>query len=58
MSISATLSSALNRLPDLVAIQVPEPSNLALFAMGIVGVMLGRRVARKPKNADQANSQD
>ncbi len=58
MSISATLSSALNRLPDLVAIQAPEPSNFALFSLGVVGVMLGRRVARKPKNADQANSQD
>lgn len=58
MSISATLSSALTHLPDLVAIQVPEPSNFALFSMGVVGVMLGRRAARKPKRVDQANSQD
>ena len=27
-------------------VQIPEPSNLALFGMGLVGVAIGRRLSR------------
>ncbi len=32
--------------------QVPEPSNLALFAMGLAGVIIGRRAARSRNRRD------
>ena len=31
---------------------IPEPSNWALFAMGVAGVLIGRFVARKRKRPD------
>ncbi|MCP5397050.1 MAG: PEP-CTERM sorting domain-containing protein [Sphingomonadaceae bacterium] len=36
-------------------IPVPEPSNLALFALGVIGVVLGRYGARRrpPHDRDQ-----
>lgn len=32
--------------------QVPEPSNLGLFALGLAGVLIGRRAAMR-KNRDE-----
>ena len=33
-------------------IQIPEPSNLALFALGLVGVAVGRRLSRNRRQPD------
>ena len=33
-------------------IQIPEPSNLALFALGLVGVAVGRRLSRHRRQPD------
>jgi hypothetical protein len=33
-------------------VQIPEPSNLALFALGLAGVAIGRRFARARRNHD------
>lgn len=32
--------------------QVPEASNLLIFALGIFGVVIGRRLSRRPKQKD------
>ncbi|PLK27448.1 PEP-CTERM sorting domain-containing protein [Novosphingobium sp. TH158] len=32
---------------------IPEPTHLALFAFGITGVLLGRRLAQKRKDGDE-----
>lgn len=33
-------------------IQIPEPSNLALFALGLIGVAVGRRLSRHRRQPD------
>ena len=33
-------------------VQIPEPSNLALFAMGLIGVAVGRRLSRTRQRPD------
>lgn len=33
-------------------VQIPEPSNLALFALGLAGVAIGRRFSRARRNPD------
>lgn len=38
---------ALPALAQTESTPVPEPTDLALFAMGVVGLIIGRRVARK-----------
>ncbi|WP_336987168.1 PEP-CTERM sorting domain-containing protein [Altererythrobacter aquiaggeris] len=53
MTIGATLSAVLTRVPEFAAVQIPEPSNLALFAIGVAGVLAGRKLARKPGEADK-----
>lgn len=35
-----------------VANAIPEPSDLALFAFGITGLLIGRRMAMKRKDRD------
>ena len=30
-------------------VQIPEPSNMALFGLGVLGVLVGRRAARRRK---------
>ncbi|MXP26668.1 hypothetical protein GRI39_11535 [Altererythrobacter indicus] len=32
--------------------QVPEASNLLIFALGVFGVVIGRRLSRRPKQKD------
>jgi hypothetical protein len=35
-------------------IQIPEPSDVALFALGVAGLILGRQSSkRKPKEPDE-----
>lgn len=34
------------------SIQIPEPSNLALFALGLLGVAVGRRLSRIRRQPD------
>ena len=33
-------------------VQIPEPSNLLLFALGLAGVAIGRRFSRARRNPD------
>jgi hypothetical protein len=35
------------------ATPLPEPSNLALFGLGLAGLVIGRRMAAKRKNPDK-----
>lgn len=35
-------------------VQIPEPSDVALFALGVAGLILGRQSSkRKPKDPDE-----
>ncbi|MBD3729512.1 MAG: PEP-CTERM sorting domain-containing protein [Sphingomonadales bacterium] len=34
-------------------VAVPEPSNLGLFLLGVIGVILGRRGARRRRPPDE-----
>lgn len=34
-------------------VQIPEPSNMALFAMGLAGVAIGRRFSRARQRRDE-----
>lgn len=34
------------------AVQVSESSNITLFALGVAGVLLGRRLAKRGKDED------
>ncbi len=45
----AALSSLAVAVPAqaLGPIKIPDPSNLALFAIGVVGLLIGRRNGRK-----------
>ncbi|MFN4112550.1 MAG: PEP-CTERM sorting domain-containing protein [Sphingomonadaceae bacterium] len=36
----------------MAGVQIPEPSNLALFALGLAGVAIGRRFSRARRNPD------
>ena len=36
------------------AVSIPEPTDLALFAMGVVGLLVGRRAAVKRDDDDIA----
>jgi len=47
---SIALGLALLALPALAqanSTPIPEPTNLALFALGVTGLLIGRHVARK-----------
>ena len=33
-------------------VQIPEPSNMALFALGLAGVAIGRRFSRARRSPD------
>jgi hypothetical protein len=35
------------------ATPLPEPSNLALFGLGVAGLVIGRRMAAKRKSSDK-----
>lgn len=44
----ASASTALAQAkPTTGSIAVPEPSDIALFAIGLAGLIIGRRVARR-----------
>lgn len=32
---------------------IPEPTHLALFGLGLAGVLVGRRLARKTRDRDE-----
>lgn len=34
---------------------IPEPSNLALFALGVLGVIVGRQAAKRRAGDDEAD---
>lgn len=34
-------------------VQIPEPSNLALFGLGLLGVLIGRRLSRNRRLQDE-----
>ena len=33
--------------------QIPEPSNLMLFGLGLAGLLIGRAIARRPRDVDK-----
>ncbi len=39
-------------------IQIPEPSNMALMAMGLVGLIVGRHAARSKRSRDDTSRKD
>jgi len=39
-------------------IQIPEPSNMALMAMGLVGLIVGRHAARNKRSRDDKTLKD
>jgi hypothetical protein len=39
-------------------IQIPEPSNMALMAMGLVGLIVGRHAARNKRLRDDTTRKD
>lgn len=47
---AGALSAAILAMPAFAqsVTSVPEPSNLALLALGVIGVVLGRQGSRKP----------
>lgn len=38
--------------PALAAVSVPAPSDFALFALGVIGLMVGRRGAKAVRSPD------
>lgn len=57
-------SEAMRAIPSLLlflaapasaggATPLPEPSNLALFGLGVAGLVIGRRMAAKRKSSDK-----
>ena len=49
LAIIAAFAIAFPALAQTVGISIPEPSDGALFAIGVVGLVVGRQVARKRK---------
>lgn len=52
-TLSALLLSLLAALPahaQSASAAVPEPSGIALFGMGLAGIIIGRRLARRPRD--------
>lgn len=41
------LAPAASALAQTAGTEIPEPTDLTLFAIGIVGLIVGRRVARR-----------
>jgi hypothetical protein len=51
-----TLSGAAADLASRVATPVPEPSDFALFVIGVVGLLIGRRTSRSRRRADDRDA--
>lgn len=49
LTVFAAFVTATPALAQNVGISIPEPSDGALFAIGVVGLVVGRQVARKRK---------
>ncbi|WP_372730481.1 hypothetical protein [Novosphingobium sp.] len=49
LAILAAFAIAFPALAQTAGISIPEPSDGALFAIGVVGLVVGRQVARKRK---------
>lgn len=52
-----TLLTSIIAAPDgavnaIAAAQIPEPSNMALFALGAAGLIIGRTIAKKKRHSD------
>ena len=39
-------------------IQIPEPSNMTLMALGLVGLIVGRHAARSKRSRDDVSRKD
>ncbi len=39
-------------------IEIPEPSNMALMAMGLVGLIVGRQTAKNKRRRDDTTPED
>ncbi len=49
LTVFAAFVAATPALAQTAGISIPEPSDGALFAIGVVGLVVGRQVARKRK---------
>lgn len=47
LTVFAAFITATPALAQTVGVSIPEPSDGALFAIGVVGLIVGRQVARK-----------
>ena len=43
---------------DGAGIQIPEPSNMALMGLGLVGLIVGRHTARNKRSRDDSDRKD
>ena len=51
LALGALVLSILAAAPAMAAggIEIPEPSDLSLFALGVVGLLVGRHAAKRRK---------
>ena len=49
LALIAAFAAATPVVAQSVGVSIPEPSDGALFALGVVGLIVGRKVARKRK---------
>jgi hypothetical protein len=49
LTLIASFAVAVPAAAQSVGVSIPEPSDGALFALGVVGLVVGRQVARKRK---------
>lgn len=49
VSLVAAFATAVPAMAQSAGISIPEPTDGALFALGVVGLIVGRQVAQKRK---------
>lgn len=51
-----SISDAATRMASRVSTPVPEPSDFALFLIGVIGLLIGRRTSRSRGRSDDRDA--